>query len=88
MVTDANRNIISVEHLPHVMRMHTLDCEGEDTDALQSAARPEDPHSLKIEDLFEEAGGELFFLSADPVHAELRKVFEGCGPACDLGDRL
>src|SRR3954453_406144 len=70
VVTDADGDTGGVEHLPDVVRVHTIDDDADGTDAVIGGRRAQDADARDPGDAGEHPLGERVLVGGYPVHAD------------------
>ena len=88
MVPDSDGDIHRVHELTHVVGVHAVHGEGNDTDAINVRVGAENPDAIDRRDAVEHHGRERVFVCFHAIHTERRHVAQRLRPGCDLSDGL
>ena len=88
MVSDAHGHVHGVHELADVVRMHTVNGESNDADAINVRVGAENSDAIDRRDAVKHHGGERVLVGLHADHAECRQVAQGLRPGGDLCDGL
>ena len=87
VVAGAHADVLAVEELGDVVRVHAVDLEGDHAAARVGVGRAETRDAGDLGEPLERVGGQLALVCADALHAERGEVVDGGAEPDGLGDR-